>query len=97
MLHLVHGALEDYLRNADDPGCWYALDQAMAESELARFSIEYFAKIIDRPMFFPIRKSPLYKISTYHLERVSFTINKYRPAPIDLSSPFTSCTKGQYV
>ena len=92
----MHGLLEDYLCNADDPECRYALDQAIAESELARFCIEYFAKIVDRPIFFPIGESPTYKLSTYHLGRLSFAMNRYGPTPIDRSSPSTDCTEGHY-
>ena len=38
-LRFMHGSLEDYLRNADDLECRYALKQAIAESELDRFCI----------------------------------------------------------
>ena len=92
----MHGSLEDYLRNTDDPECRYTLDQAISESELASFCIEYFAKTVDRPMFFPVGESPLYKLSTYHLGRLSFAMNRYGPIPIDESSPSTSCTEGHY-
>ena len=47
-------------------------------------------------MFFPIGESPLYKLLTYHLGRLSFRINRYRPTLIDRSSPSTECTEGHY-
>lgn len=94
-VHLIHASLADYLRLSNDSSCVLSIDEIIGHQEIASFCLDYFRDAIQRPLFYPVNETTLYKMGRFTLGKLAQVWSSRGPTTIDFESP-TDDTDDQY-
>ena len=85
-VRLLHASLADYLV-AQDAQCEHALSLGQAHAAMVKSCLQQLRAVSQSPLFYPIKESVQYKLSTYHSGKLVASTDSFgEPSVIDPDS-----------